>query len=296
VRNLPPGLQEHLDTGVTTLCYCWRMTRSDGTVLGFTDHDRDLAFDGTLFAATEGFEKTEMVSSVGYGVDNLDVAGVLNSTRLDDDELSAGLFDNAAIELFCVNWQSVDQRILIRKGNLGEITRQGQEFKAEIRGLAHHLNQPRGRLFQYGCDADFGDTRCGRDLNDPAYKGSGAVISCLDRRIVRASGLEGFTPDWFTRGAIHWTGGANLGARMEVKAHRMLGGVATLELWQPMHGNVAAGDTFSVHAGCDKLFSTCRDKFANQLNFRGFPHMPGNDFVMSYPTRGDGTNTGESQV
>lgn len=34
---------------------------------------------------------------------------------------------------------------------------------------------------------------------------------------------------------------------------------------------------------CDQRFETCRDVFSNTENFRGFPHMPGNDFVLAGP-------------
>ena len=34
---------------------------------------------------------------------------------------------------------------------------------------------------------------------------------------------------------------------------------------------------------CDQRFETCRDVFANAENFRGFPHLPGNDFILSGP-------------
>ena len=53
---------------------------------------------------------------------------------------------------------------------------------------------------------------------------------------------------------------------------------------------IAAGDAFTLRAGCDKQFATCRAKFANAVNFRGFPHMPGDDFVLSYATQGDPDN------
>jgi uncharacterized phage protein (TIGR02218 family) len=43
---------------------------------------------------------------------------------------------------------------------------------------------------------------------------------------------------------------------------------------------------FSVLAGCDKAFSTCKKKFDNALNFRGFPHLPGNDVAYSYVVEG----------
>ncbi len=34
---------------------------------------------------------------------------------------------------------------------------------------------------------------------------------------------------------------------------------------------------------CDKRFATCRDDFSNTENFRGFPHIPGPDFVLAGP-------------
>src|SRR5262245_59805600 len=60
MKSLPAPLQSHLDTGATTLAWCWRVTRNDGTHLGFTDHDRDLAFDGTVFEASTGFTASEI--------------------------------------------------------------------------------------------------------------------------------------------------------------------------------------------------------------------------------------------
>ena len=54
-----------------------------------------------------------------------------------------------------------------------------------------------------------------------------------------------------------------------------------LTLWQAMAGADRGGDTFVVTAGCDKRFDTCRDRFDNAVNFRGFPHIPGNDFVVA---------------
>ena len=57
----------------TTLCWCWRLTRRDGVNMGFTDHDRDLQFDGTTFEAAAGFTASEIRRSVGLSVDNLEV-------------------------------------------------------------------------------------------------------------------------------------------------------------------------------------------------------------------------------
>jgi uncharacterized phage protein (TIGR02218 family) len=60
-----------------------------------------------------------------------------------------------------------------------------------------------------------------------------------------------------------------------------------LALWQQMPEPIAEGDLFAVSAGCDKRLETCRMKFANAVNFRDFPHLPGNDFVAAYAVPGE---------
>ncbi len=294
MRLLPAELQAHLDSGATTLCTCWRVIRNDGSPLGFTDHDRDLEFDGTTFEAATGFTATEIESTVGLGIDNLDVESVLKSERLNETDLAAGLFDNAAIDIFRVNWADVEQRILLRSGSLGEVSRGRHAFSAEVRGLAHELQQEKGRIFQFSCDADVGDERCKVNLEQSALKGSGAVAAVVLPRTFTASGLDTFNNDWFTHGLLTWTTGANAGRGMEVKLHANIAGVVTLELWQKMALPIAAADAFTVTAGCDKHFDTCRAKFGNSANYRGFPHIPGNDFAVSYPNSDDRRKDGRS--
>lgn len=295
MKILSGGLQAHLDSGATTLCWCWRVTRRDGVRLGFTDHDRDLTFDSTVFEAASGFTASEIESSVGLGVDNLDVESVLKSETLNEEDLAAGLFDNAGIEILRVNWADADQRVLMRTGNIGEVSRGQVAFRAEVRGLAHALQQPQGRMFQYGCDVDVGDGRCGVNLDQAQFKGTGSVVSLDDPRVFVVSGLDAYDNDWFTRGLLGWTSGANADRAMEVKLHTKFDGVVTIELWQRMASVVEVGDGFSVTAGCDKQFSTCKAKFNNSVNFRGFPHMPGNDFAVSYPNSDDPNNDGSSR-
>lgn len=293
MRALPEALQAHLDSGATTLCWCWRMTRGDGVKLGFTDHDRDLNFDGTDFEAATGFTGTEITGSVGLNVDNLDVESALRSDRLREDDLAAGLYDNAVVEIFRVNWQAPEQRVLMRYGNLGEVSRGSTHFRAEVRGLAHELQQPKGRVIQYSCDADFGDARCTVDLDNPAFKGEGAVTGLFDARRFTVSGLVSFAQDWFARGLLTWTSGANAGLKAEVKLHSKGGSAVSLELWQAMPKPVETGDGFAVTAGCDKSARTCFLRFGNLDNFRGFPHVPGVDFALAVPERGK-KNDGKS--
>jgi len=294
MKLLPPALQAHLDTGNTTLAWCWRLTRADGERLGFTDHDRNIAFDATTFEAAAGFTATDIKDAVGLAVDNLEVSSALRSDTLSEDDLAAGLYDDAAVEIWRVNWAAPAQRVLMRRGSLGEVRRSGLSFAAEVRGLAHYLQQPKGRLYQYGCDADLGDARCGVDLDDPDLRGTGVVTVPSSLRLFAASGLGSFTTDWFTRGLVTFTSGANAGRKQEVKRH-VAGSEATFELWQPMAHVIEPGATFTVTAGCDKHFATCQAKFANTVNFRGFPHMPGNDFLTAVARPGDPANDGSSR-
>lgn len=232
------------------------------------------------------------LDSLGLSVDNLDVTGALVSDRLSELALTAGDFDDAAVEIFRVNWQSPADRVLMRSGSLGKVRRTGTAFTAEVRGLAHYLQQPKGRLFQYGCDADLGDARCGIDLSLAIYRGEGTIASLSGARVFTASGLDAFAHDWFTRGLLTFTSGANDGRASEIKRHAVTDATVTIELWREMGAELAPGDTFLVTVGCDKQFATCKAKFANVASYRGFPHMPGNDFIAAYPRADDANRSG----
>src|ERR1700743_1846149 len=133
MKTLPAGLQDHLNTGATTLCWCWKLTRNDALVQGFTDHDVDVAFDGVTYSAASGFTASEVQSTLVRAVDNLTVTGALAAETINEADLAAGLYDNAAIEIWRVNWASPDQRVLMRKGNLGPVTRGKPAIQAGVR-------------------------------------------------------------------------------------------------------------------------------------------------------------------
>ena len=95
----------------------------------------------------------------------------------------------------------------------------------------------------------------------PAYSGSGKVTPL------------GADSGYFDRGIITFTSGLNTGLSKEVKSY--VPGQMTLVL--PMPYACAVGNTYSLIAGCDKSFTTCRVKFNNVLNFRGEPWLQGLD-------------------
>lgn len=280
MRSIPEPLATRLQGGATTLCHCWSLARADGFALGFTDHDRDLAFGGLTHAARSGLEAAEVTSELGFAVGGGDVAGALSAAGITPEDIAAGLYDGASVETWLVDWSEPEARILLDIATIGEIRQSGTAFVAELRGLMHRLDTEQGRLYRASCDAELGDARCRIDLTEAAYRTAGSVLAVPEpaRLTVALDGV--FAKNWFAGGKLAFVGGANDGVLADIRAHRIEGAGIRLELWQAPPRPVAIGDAFGLTAGCDKQFSTCRDKFANVLNFQGFPHMPGNDFVL----------------
>lgn len=286
MRTIPAALQTHLNGKTTTLAWCWRITRSDLVVIGFTDHDLDLSFDGTTFEADSGLIGSELEESLGLSVDNQELEGAVSSDDITESDIAAGLYDNAIVEVWRVNWAATSQRVLIKVGRLGELTRGKTSFIAEFRSLAADLDQPVGRVYGYKCDAVVGDARCQVDLDQAAFKGSATVASSGARNSLKTTGLSAFANAWFDHGVITFTSGANNGRSYPVKGH-FAGSTQSLVLWEPAAADIEAGDGFDVTAGCDLLFKTCKDKFDNAVNFRGFPHIPNDDTIFQHPEVGD---------
>ena len=201
---IPPAMQASLDAGVTTHAWCWRVTRTDDAQFGFTDHDRDLEFDGLIYRAGSGFGGADMEATPGLAPSQTDLDGALDSEVLTEADLAAGLWGGARVECWRVDWSDPELRVLVSTGELGEVRRLDGGFEAELLGLAHRLERVTGRVFTRRCDAQLGDARCGVSPEHPDF-------------------------------AI----------------------------------------------GCDQRFATCRNRFANTVNFRGFPHMVGNDLLQA---------------
>lgn len=291
MRQLTGSFQAHLDSGTTTLCFCWIIRRRDGVTLGFTDHDRPLTVDQIDCRPDSGFDAGALASSADLAVDNAQIDGILDHGGLTEADILRGLYQEAVVEVWRVNWHNPDERVLLRTGTLGEVTRSQHRFTAEIRGLSQSLDQPVGRLYQRQCDANVGDARCGVDLTLPAHQATGVIVSVSEETTFEAQGVDGFSDDWFTEGLLIWTPGesTNAGGTAFIKAFTSdgpgTGGRQQFALWQPPGLPLAVGDRFSVTVGCDRRAETCRTRFGNIVNFRGFHLMPGNDFIISYPLR-----------
>jgi len=350
MKSTSTALATHLAGPVTTLATCWRISRIDGREFFFTDHDRNLSFEGNVYKASSGYSRTAIANDASLSVDNLDVEGVFDDEAITEEELRAGLFDQAEVRIFLVNWADPAMGALrMRRGWFGEavLTEQGV-FRTELRGMTQALQQRIGELYSPECRADLGDHRCKVPVTPPeiardtAYAsgdhgrvvtgtGSGSqvyenriygcvvagvtaalppvydtapgaqtadggavfeameswsrvgiVTDVVDRAVFTAMIDEPRASDgWFAGGVLTWESGPNAGRSIEVKAWTQATG--RVELFLPMGYAIRVGDLFRIHPGCDKRLDTCIARFANVLNFRGEPYVPGQDAMMSYP-------------
>ena len=276
-RSVPSGLGI---TGETpSVARGWKVTLKDGSILGFTDHDENKLINGVTYLAASGMTASSIETSGALNVDNLEVEGMLVSPSITEQELIAGRWDHAAIEIFLFNWRDpAAGEIILRTGRLGELSADGKHFRAEIRGLTQQLQQSIGDVYQPACRADFGDDKC--KFNKATVTTTTTVQTVTTNGLTITSAALTQPADYFGAGELTWTTGANVGLKGEVKSS--LVGSITLQI--PPAYMPAIGDGFSVVAGCRKrAIEDCQTKFNNLLNFRGEPDLPGLYKIVSAP-------------
>lgn len=266
----------------TTRARAWAVTRRDGLVLGFTDHDRSLRFEGIDFRPQSGMAAGVLNQGTGLSVDNGEAMGLLSDEAISELDLRAGRWDGAEVRLWEVDWARPDDRKLLFRGSLGEVTASGARFRAELRGLTEPLNQPRGRVYHPRCAALLGDAACGVDLGKPGFTAEGVIRQVVAAGEWIVEGVGTREEGWFAHGRVVLRSGAGEGLAAPLRSDTMLAdGARRAQLWQPPGVLPAAGDAVWLIAGCDKSGVTCRLKFGNYLNFRGFPHLPPEDWLLA---------------
>lgn len=266
----------------TTRARAWAVTRKDGLVLGFTDHDAGLEFEGIAFRPRAGMAAGVLNQGTGLAVDNGEAVGVLSDDAIAEADLRAGRWDGAEIRLWEVDWTAPEARKLLFRGNLGEVTTSGASFRAELRGLTEALNHPRGRVYHPRCAAVLGDRACGVDLTRPGFMAEGVIRQVISPGEWIVEGIEAQDPGWFTHGRVVIRSGEAVGLASGVRQDAVLAdGARRVSLWQAPGLVPVAGDAVQMVAGCDKAGATCRLKFGNYLNFRGFPHLPPEDWLLA---------------
>lgn len=277
MKLISNDIKNHIKQNVTSLCSCWKITRSDGLILRFTDLDRDIEVVGEIYKSTDSYDRGVLKSSNNTDTDEMNITGVLSIDGFDEGDLRAGVFDHAELEFSLVNWMNPGAGIIpLRRGRIGEVAWKDGSFQAEFRGLSDALRREVGELYTPECRARFCDPACGLDKSD--FEIAETLATVTDRQVMTLTALS--DPAVRLGGGIaHFTSGENAGRAVEIESWNS--GAQEIRLFLPLPYLPAAGDMVTLYPGCDKRFDTCRDVFANQINFRGFPHIPGTDSLLS---------------
>lgn len=275
------ALAAHQAAETTTIARCWRYTRNDGVVFTVTDHDVPIVFNGETYSAKDGVSPTSIAQEASAAVANSEVNGFLTPTGLTEEDIFAGLWDNAFVSIFEVNYNDLSMGAMaLGSGNIGEVKAGRTAFNAEMRGLTQRLQKVVGRVYTAGCPWVFGSIgsayvpACNIDLGPLTVTGAFTAVADL-RTMTDSSRVE--ASDYFGAGLITITSGDNTGVQMEV--YSFAAGQFVLHL--PLPYAVAVGDTYSATPGCRKRYTEdCRTKWNNTNNFGGFPLVPGSDKVL----------------
>ena len=342
-KTITANMSAHLSGDTTTLVSCWRVERTDGVILGFTDHVENLIVSAVTYEAATGYTPTFLESNARLAVDNMEVIGLLDSAGIKGADIEAKKYDNADVYLFMVNYNDLTMgQIKLSRGRIGNISIRDETYIVELRSLTQLLQQTVGERYSDRCRADLGDSRCKLPIDVSAWASSTvyasgthvepatwggyifkcttpgtsggsepafgstvgasvtdgasavwetitswkrrniAVTSATDRKTFYASALLAVrsSTGYFDYGLVTWvtSSAGNSSYEMEIKSYSS----GTVILVEAMPYNLSIGDIFDIVPGCDKRLGTCISTFANVVNMRAEPYLPGLDKISKY--------------
>lgn len=265
---------------------CWKITRRDGVVFGFTGCDQTISFGGVDYIPCGSLMSSAMqYSALIAEAGNQELLGLIDSDLITARDLASGVYQGAIVEIYLLPWQGEAYEAPIRatRGYIASVEMGDVSYKAEVLTDSAKLQQ-KAVLDSYtpSCRWMFGDDRCGVDATlyeetstVTAVLAKSAIIGATRRQFVAT--LTGSDGDYIS-GKITWLTGDNAGQVIEVKDN--VGGLVTL--WDTTLADIAIGDTFTIQQGCDKSEAACKG-YGNFTRFGGFPDIPGRDKMLETP-------------
>lgn len=290
MRVIPSEVQDKLDTGLSTFACCWKLTRSDGVQMYFTNFHEDIVLGGNTYESNTAVVPSTLKQTNSSSIDNMTISGILRSVKITVKDILAERYDFAEIEFFLVDYKNLEAGPFASIiGHFGEIQSKGNQFETELRLLSQRFTQKITEVTSRDCRVNiFGDpVRCQFDVDSVTFSSSVGSGSVPTRSTFRGTGtnVTGKPDKYFARGKLVWTSGDNSGIVCDVKAFTT--GTGEIELQREMRYDIVVGDTFTISAGCDRRFETCRDKWNNVENFQGEPGMRGWDYMVRSATQDD---------
>ena len=281
MRAASPALISYLASSnqfVMAELYSIALANGGGTY-SYTDGATDLVVSGTTYSSAGPlFERTSVRDTVGVEVDSLSVTCYPRGTDLiaSVDFFTAarmGLFDAARFTLSKLVMPTYGDTSLgaVQRfsGRIADVEFDRMSLKFTVRSDLELLNAQMPRnLFQAQCGHTLFDDACA--LTKASYGVNKTVtFQSADGSAFATSALAGGA-GWADQGTVTFTSGAAAGLSFSIRSSN--GSTHTLLVGIPQTLHV--GDTCTIYPGCDKLLTTCTNKFSNAAHFRGFPYIP----------------------
>jgi len=276
MKDSTPELDALLASKQAIIASLFTIALSGGDVLTLTSApDFDVHWLGNVYSRQYVIEHGDTTSSVGVEVDEIDI-----TLYVRPDDRIYGL----TLPTFVHNRGLDGARILIQRaymsapgypvgvvhwfeGRISEPCPSSMVIAMKASSELILLNRmvPRNTITP-GCSNILFDDLCGLNRGDWTHTGTAQSGSTRNGIV---SGL-GQADGYFTQGTITFSSGNNAGAKRTVKRHAS----GLIVPAYPFYYPVAIGDAFAAVAGCDRLRTTCRDKFDNEANIRIFEKVP----------------------
>lgn len=263
-----------------TLTRCLKITRQDGTQLGFTTFDKNLVIEGLTYTASNGFNPTDIESKKGEAY-NLEISSLLSST-VTAQQLKTGTFDLADVIIFIVDYTNVPLNLsadppnllFLFTGFINKIKFTEDIYNIELLSKSDFLSGQSNWSTSKTCRYQFCDSKCGLtysnyreeiEVQAPGYDNSEFTsnVSMWD--------------DKYTGSILTWLTGNNQGqSSIVIKSNGQ--NFFTLDQFT---NPIETGDRFEVWRQCDKVQTRCQQEYGNFDNFGGEPTLPGLDEYYS---------------
>ena len=266
-----------LDSNQFIYADLYTFTLADGTLLRITSADDNLIVAGETFVAYPYLTRGTTKTVIGVQVDTLALSFMLNSSvliggiPLAQFVLNGGL-DGAELRLervFMPTWGDTSAGTLINfVGTVAESTSTRSQVDVTVNSSLDLLNiQLPRNVYQASCIHSLYDYGC--TLNPTTWTVDGVVSNTSTTQSIVSNVTA--NSGYYDLGTISFTSGSNTGVTRSIK-HSLVTGEISPSLGLPYAPQI--GDTFTCKPGCDKQSATCRDKFSNVDNFRGYPTIP----------------------
>lgn len=267
-------------TELETVATFWRLLRRDGVTMGFTSHDADLWFDGVLHRASPGMVPSSIRKSAGLEADSVDVQGALTHDAISAEDLAQGRFDGAGVRIGLIDWET-GELLPLYTGTLGTISAEDGSFSAALISRKAELQRDPVPRTSPACRAQFCGPGCNLSVQHFTRQMQLARVDFAANSVRMAEAGETTV---HPGGTLRWLDGPMAGATARIVAVTVNGGLILDTPLDPALNTAPAGIRALVREGCDHTLDTCATRFANAVNFRGEPFLPGNDLLTSYPT------------